>query len=268
MATTGQHRPVWIPAREYPAEPASSAPARTVRRIATLERNSPRLVNIAARAGVDITYLGIAELFAEPRAYPGQHTDWIIGPAGSSDTVIPIVQKERLQKLLRAGIGFPHLRGPRDPQGPGRHARQDDEHGQSATSQARSADRNPGHRAGPAARRYQRTGRTARQQLPAPARRAPRRRAHRRSHRRRAGDDRGRPRSRWPGAPSRPAWTLSSSASSRPTPRYKDSPLPGTSSPNERGPAPPTAPAQTDDGPLTINKRPPQTPDIHHPQGS
>ena len=107
MATTGQHRPVWIPVREYPAEPASSALTRTVRRIATLERNSQRLVNIAARAGVDITYLGIAELFGEPRAYPGQHTDWIIGPAGSSDTVIPIVQKERLQKLLHAGIEVP-----------------------------------------------------------------------------------------------------------------------------------------------------------------
>jgi hypothetical protein len=69
MAATSQYRPVWTPAREYPAEPAKSAPARTVRRIATLERNSPRLVKIAARAGVDITYLGIAELFAEPRAY-------------------------------------------------------------------------------------------------------------------------------------------------------------------------------------------------------
>ena len=86
MATTSQYRPVWTPARKYPAESASSVPTRTVRRIATLERNSPRLVNIAARAGVDITYLGIAELFGEPRAYPGQDTDWIIGPAGSSDT--------------------------------------------------------------------------------------------------------------------------------------------------------------------------------------
>src|SRR5580704_6306849 len=107
MVTTSQYRPVWTPAREYPAQPATSATARTVRRIATLERNSPRLVNIAARADVDITYLGIAEVFAEPRAYPGQHTDWIIGPAGSSDTVIPMVQKERLQKLVHAGIDFP-----------------------------------------------------------------------------------------------------------------------------------------------------------------
>jgi hypothetical protein len=84
---TSQHPPVWTPAREYPAEPASRATARTVRRIATLERNSPRLVKIADRAGVDITYFGIAEVFAEPRAYPGPQTDWIIGPAGSSDRV-------------------------------------------------------------------------------------------------------------------------------------------------------------------------------------
>ena len=61
---------------------------------------------------------------------------------------------------------------------------------------------------------------------------------------------------------SRPAWTLSSSASSRPAPRYKDSPPPGTGSPNGRGPAHPTAPTQTDDGPLTIKKRQPQRPGI------
>jgi len=107
MAATSQYRPVWTPAREYPAEPASSALTRTVRRIATLERNSLRLVNFAARAGVDITYIGIADVFAEPRAIPGSTRTGIIGPAGGSDTVIPMVQKERLQKLVHAGIDFP-----------------------------------------------------------------------------------------------------------------------------------------------------------------
>jgi hypothetical protein len=106
MDTTGQHWPVWTSARAYLGEPASRVPARTVRRIATLERNSPRLVKTANRAGVDITYLGIAEVFAEHRAYPGQRTDWIIGPAGSSDTVIPLAEKKQLQKLVHAGIDF------------------------------------------------------------------------------------------------------------------------------------------------------------------
>lgn len=107
MDTTGQHWPEWTSARAYLGEPASRFPARAVRRITTLERTSPRLVKTANRAGVDITYLGIAEVFAEHRAYPGQHTDWIIGPAGSSDTVIPLAEKKQLQKLVHAGVDFP-----------------------------------------------------------------------------------------------------------------------------------------------------------------
>ncbi len=107
MDATGQHWPVWTSARAYLGERASRVPARTVRRIATLERDSPRLVKTADRAGVGITYLGIAEVFAEHRAYPGQHTDWIIGPAGSSDRVMPLAEKKQLQKLLHAGIDFP-----------------------------------------------------------------------------------------------------------------------------------------------------------------
>jgi len=107
MDTTGQHWPVWTSARAYLGEPACRFPARAVRRITTLERNSPRLVKTAGGAGVDIKYLGIAEVFAEHRAYPGQYTDWIIGPAGSSDTVIPLAEKKQLQKLVHAGIDFP-----------------------------------------------------------------------------------------------------------------------------------------------------------------
>ncbi len=107
MHTTGQHWPVWAPARAYLDESASVLPARTARRITTLERNSPLLVKTAGRAGVDITYLGIAEIFAEHRAYPGQGTDWIIGPAGSHDKVIPMAEKRQLQELVHAGIDFP-----------------------------------------------------------------------------------------------------------------------------------------------------------------
>jgi hypothetical protein len=103
------HPPVWTPVREYPAEPTGNVTARTARRIATLERNSPRLVKLAERADVDITFLGTAPLFAEPRAYSGRISDWIIGPAGRGDTIIPAAEKERLQKLVHAGIDFPLL---------------------------------------------------------------------------------------------------------------------------------------------------------------
>ncbi len=90
------------------AEPASGITARTARRAATLERGSARLVNSASRAGVDITYLDIAPLFDEPWAYAGSQTDWIIGPAADrSDAIVPAGERERLRRLIHAGIDFP-----------------------------------------------------------------------------------------------------------------------------------------------------------------
>jgi hypothetical protein len=83
-------------------------PARTARQVALLERDSPRLVRRASLAGADITYLGIAPMSAEPTAYAGQDTDWIIRPAADGvDTVIPSAERERLLRLLEAGIDFP-----------------------------------------------------------------------------------------------------------------------------------------------------------------
>ena len=107
MNITGQYWPAWTSARAYIGESANRCSARTIRRIATLERNSPRLVKTADRAGVHVTYLGIAEIFAEHRAYPGQRTDWIIGPAGINDTVIPLAEEKKLKKLVHVGIDFP-----------------------------------------------------------------------------------------------------------------------------------------------------------------
>lgn len=95
-------------AQRHPAEPTSSVTARTARRTATLERNSPRLVNSACRAGLEITYLGIAPLFDEPRAYAGQQTDWIIRPAADhNESIVPASEREKLQRLVHAGIDFP-----------------------------------------------------------------------------------------------------------------------------------------------------------------
>lgn len=63
----------------------------------------------AERAGVNITYLGIAPLFDEPRAYAGSQTDWIFRPAEPSDGIIPAAQLDRLQRLVHAGLEFPRI---------------------------------------------------------------------------------------------------------------------------------------------------------------
>jgi len=108
MDTINNRQPVWAAIHGEPSEPADGITARTARRAATLERGSPRLVRTASRAGVDITYLGIAALFGEPRAYAGSQTDWIISPAADrSDAIVPADQREQLQQLVHAGLDFP-----------------------------------------------------------------------------------------------------------------------------------------------------------------
>jgi hypothetical protein len=107
MHSTDQRPPEWALALKDPAQQVNIT-ARTTRRAATLERSSPRLVKTAERAGVDITYLGIAPLFAEPRAYVGPQTDWIITPAAdASDAIVPAAERDRLHRLVHAGIDFP-----------------------------------------------------------------------------------------------------------------------------------------------------------------
>lgn len=107
MSTTSHFQPERT-AHRHPAEPTSSITVRTARRTATLERNSPRLIESASRAGVDITYLGIAPLFDGPRAYAGPQTDWIIRPAADdNDSIVPAPERDRLQRLVHAGIDFP-----------------------------------------------------------------------------------------------------------------------------------------------------------------
>ena len=228
MDTTGQHRPVWTSVREYPAEPTSSVTARTVRRIATLERNSPRLVKIADRAGVDITFLGIAEIFAEPRAYPGQHTDWIIGPAGSSDTIIPMAEKERLQKLVHAGIDFPLVYFAHEiPKGqiamPGETTNTANPRPVTLDQQTAAQAIGPVPPPAGTSALAERLADSSQRLLDVLRAAAPI-----------AGAIAAAPvviaaaPFALAGAALAPAWTLSSSASSRPAPRYQDSPLPGT----------------------------------------
>jgi len=84
-------------------------PAHATRREAALERGATRIVSRAGQAGVTVSYLGMAPLPAEPRAYSGPRTDWVLSPARRlSDAIIPQHQRQALRLLLdRAGIDFP-----------------------------------------------------------------------------------------------------------------------------------------------------------------
>ena len=104
-----ERRPEQATAARHPAHQASGFSAQTARRVATLERSSPQLVRTAERAGVDVSYLGIAPLFDEPRAYAGPQSDWIIRLADPSDGIIPAVQLDRLQRLVHVGLDFPRI---------------------------------------------------------------------------------------------------------------------------------------------------------------
>ena len=103
-----QRLPVQAITRREPALPDLDLTPRMRRQVETLERRAPRLLKSAQRAGADITYLGIAPLFAEPTAYAGELTDWVIGPVvDRSDSVIPEAEREKLVRLVRAGLDFP-----------------------------------------------------------------------------------------------------------------------------------------------------------------
>jgi hypothetical protein len=89
-----------------PEPPVSLEPV-VARCVATLERRAPETVATARAAGVDIEYLGIAPLFAEPRFYEGDgETDWVFGPADQpDDIVVPRREGRDLTRLTEAGLG-------------------------------------------------------------------------------------------------------------------------------------------------------------------
>lgn len=83
-------------------------PVTRTRRAAVLDRRSTKVLDRAREADVPITYLGMAPLFAETRAYPGPTTDWVIGPVTSlSDAVMPRAERAALLRLVDAGVDFP-----------------------------------------------------------------------------------------------------------------------------------------------------------------
>lgn len=96
------------PARE-PSTQAAGAPAYSPR-AEVLDRRSVKVLERAREAGVPITYLGIARLFAESRAYAGPQTDWVISPVTDlSDAVVPAAGRNALMRLADAGIEFPMI---------------------------------------------------------------------------------------------------------------------------------------------------------------
>jgi hypothetical protein len=104
----GQHSPFEAILREATPRPAIRETGRSDRRAAVLDRRSQGVVRRAAEAGVPITYLGIAPVFSEPRAYAGPQTDWVLAPAASAqDAVVPRAERHTLVKLDDMGISFP-----------------------------------------------------------------------------------------------------------------------------------------------------------------
>ena len=80
------------------------------RRVAVLEREADSVISRASRAGLDISYQGIAPLFAETMAYSGDGSDWVISPVSPSEiSVVPRSQQEVLRRIDASGIRFPVL---------------------------------------------------------------------------------------------------------------------------------------------------------------
>ncbi len=88
----------------------TGAPAAYSRRAAVLDRRSTKVVERAREAGTPITYLGMAPLFAEARAYAGPQTDWVISPVTDlSEAIVPRAERAALLRLVDAGIDFPMI---------------------------------------------------------------------------------------------------------------------------------------------------------------
>jgi hypothetical protein len=108
MYRTDQPHPYQVMLTEAPTGSPPLVSGRTQRRAAVLERRSSGLLRRADDQGIPITYLGIAPLFREHRAYPGAQTDWVIAPAADpEDAVIPKAERQTLLRLDRMGLKFP-----------------------------------------------------------------------------------------------------------------------------------------------------------------
>jgi hypothetical protein len=77
------------------------------RRVARLHQRAPQIVERAARAGVGIEYLGIADLFQEVRLFRGTESDWVLAPVDEHEqTVVPRAPLSDLRRLHQEGLDF------------------------------------------------------------------------------------------------------------------------------------------------------------------
>lgn len=82
-----------------PIESVAMTPT-LARRVATLERRAPRMIERAAAVQVPIEYLGVAPLFAETRLYEGPETDWTFGPFDEhEEAYFPVAEQHKLREL-------------------------------------------------------------------------------------------------------------------------------------------------------------------------
>jgi hypothetical protein len=78
------------------------------RRVATLERQAPHIVNLAKSVDAKVDYLGIAPLFAGALMFPGTDTDWIVESVGIGEMpIVPRQQRESLERMEASGAHFP-----------------------------------------------------------------------------------------------------------------------------------------------------------------
>jgi hypothetical protein len=80
------------------------------RRVATLEREAPRIMSLGRSVNANINYLGIAPMFNKALMFSGDETDWIVGPIGGTEIpVVPKEQRKTLERLESVGAHFPML---------------------------------------------------------------------------------------------------------------------------------------------------------------
>jgi hypothetical protein len=84
--------------------------AMTARRVATLEREAPRIMSLGRSVNANVNYLGIAPMFNTALMFAGEETDWIVGPIGGTEMpVVPREHKKTLERLEAVGAHFPIL---------------------------------------------------------------------------------------------------------------------------------------------------------------
>jgi hypothetical protein len=79
-----------------------------------LERLGRAVQREATNRGLDVEFLGVEELFDQPRLYGEAPSQWVVTPAGVDPMVhdglpIPAAQRRQLEEVVKTGMDFPHL---------------------------------------------------------------------------------------------------------------------------------------------------------------